>query len=226
MDIKDLKLEIIEAYGIKVYQDPKYFKFGVDAFCLANFTREFIKKKYDYIDLCSGTGIVGILTSKMLSIPNPIFVEINPYFVKINEKNLEMNDIEGKVYNEDLARLGEHCPRESIDFMTINPPYMLPNRGLKTRDTNIDLAKIERDDAFLEDVFSIAHKILRDKGQLFMVHRVERLADIFYQSRIHKMEAKTIQYIRNKGSSKASLVLIRFVKNSNRFLNNLDDYII
>lgn len=226
MDEKNLKLEVIESYGIKVYQDPKYFKFGVDAFCLANFAKNFIKKKNRYIDLCSGSGIIGILLSTMLDIEEKFFVEINPYSAEINEKNLEINGIEGKVINEDLVNLLEYFPRESVDFITINPPYMMADRGLNTRDASIDLAKIERDDSFLDDVFFMSHKLLIDRGQLFMVHRVERLADIFFSCRKNKMEAKTIQYIRNKGSSKASLVMIRFVKNSNKFLNNLDDYII
>lgn len=222
----NLVLEKIEKYDIGIYQNPKLFKFGIDAICLAEFTKKYVKKKEIYIDMCSGTGIVGIITSKALQIKKPIFIDFNQYFCEINNINLRYNDIEGKVFNLDIKELKEHFRRESVDFITINPPYMRANHGLKTRDRFIDLAKIELDDGFLENVFEIAFSLLKDKGQLFMVHRVERLVDIFNISRSKKMEAKTIQYIRNKGSKKSSIVLIRFVKNGNRFLENLNDYMI
>lgn len=224
--MKELVLEKIDRYGVEIYQNPSLFKFGVDAICLAEFAKNYIKNKDKYIDMCSGTGIVGIITSKMLQIQNPNFVEINPYFYDVNTFNLKHNNIEGRVYNIDIKDLKEHFERESVDFITINPPYMKTNHGLRTKDKFIDLAKIESDDEFLNHVFGIAFYLLKDKGQLFMVHRVERLVDIFSISRTNKMEAKTIQYIRNRNAKKASLALIRFVKNGNKFLENLNDYII
>lgn len=221
-----LVLEIIKKHDIKIYQDPKLFKFGIDAFCLAEFTEKYIRNKEKYMDICSGSGIVGIITSKINNIKKPYFVEINPYFCMINALNLKENYMDGEVINEDLCNLDEKFERESFDFITINPPYMKINHGLKTRDKFIDLAKIEKDEGFLENVFRKAFYLLKDKGQLFMVHRVERLVDIFYLSRAYKMEAKSIQYIRNRGAKKSSIVLIRFVKNGNKFLENLNDLII
>ncbi len=226
MDKTNLVLEKIEKYGIEIYQNPKLFKFGVDAICLAEFSKNFAKNKNTYIDMCSGTGIVGILLTRMLEIKNPIFVELNPYFADLNKLNLDHNALGGMVINCDIRDLSCEITRESIDFISINPPYMKPNHGLKTRDEFIDLAKIEGHEDFLEDFFKLAFYLLKDKGQVFMVHRVERLVDIFSIARMYKMEPKTIQYIRNKGASRASLVLIRFVKNGGRFLENLDDYII
>lgn len=224
MDIKDLNLEKIEKYDLQIYQDDRFFKFGVDAFCLAEFTKRFVKKKGRYIDLCSGTGVVGIIVSKLLDLDLAYFVELNPYYVQVNDLNIRTNGLVGEVINEDIRNLPYILDGYSFDFITINPPYMAASRGLHTSNIHKDLAKIEPDDKFLEDVFKVSHALLNDKGQLFMVHRVERLADIFIAARENRMEPKTIQYIRNKGSRKASLVLIRFVKNGNVFLDNLDDY--
>ncbi|MDO5026930.1 MAG: methyltransferase [Tissierellia bacterium] len=226
MDERRLVLEKIDKYGVDVYQDPKLFKFGLDAVCLAEFAKNYARNKKNYVDMCSGTGIVGILLSKMLNIEDPIFVEINPYFVEVNSLNLRHNSLDARVINTDIKYLDRYIAEGTVDFISINPPYMKANHGLKTRDKFIDLAKIEGDDNFLEDFFKIAFYLLKDKGQVFMVHRVERLVDIFSLARAIKMEPKTIQYIRNKNASKASLVLIRFVKNGGRFLENLNDYII
>ena len=226
IDINNLILEKIEKYGISIYQDPKYFKFSIDAFCLANFSKSFIKKEARYLDLCSGTGIVGILVSKSPFVNNPTFVEINPYFVAINKLNLQINKIQGRVVCEDIEDLSSLYPRDSFDAISINPPFMKAGHGLQTVNSYKDLAKIEGKEDFLDILFNEAFYLLKDKGELFMVHRVERLVDILEASRKHKMEAKTMQFIRNKNSRKASLVLIRFVKNGRRFLDNLDDYII
>ena len=226
IDISKLTLEEIDKYGISIYQDPKYFKFSIDAFCLADFAKRYIKKESRYMDLCSGTGIVGILISQSPFIDRASFVEINPYFVAINKINLQINRIEGDVVCRDIRDLSAHYPREYFDAISINPPYMKEGHGLKTINFHKDLAKIEGSEDFLAILFNVAFYLLRDKGELYMVHRVERLVDIFEASRKHKMEAKTMQFIRNKKSKKASLVLLRFVKNGGRFLDNLDDYVI
>lgn len=226
IDISKLTLEEIDKYGISIYQDPKYFKFSIDAFCLANFSKSFIKKETRYLDLCSGTGIVGILISQSSFVNNPTFVEINPYFVEINKLNLQINGIKGRVVCEDINELTSLYPRGCFDAISINPPFMKAGHGLQTVNSYKDIAKIEGREDFLDILFNEAFYLLRDKGELYMVHRVERLVDIFEASRRHKMEAKTMQFIRNKNSRKASIILLRFVKNGRRFLDNLDDFII
>ncbi|NLW52530.1 MAG: methyltransferase [Tissierellia bacterium] len=227
MDIEKLTLEIVEKFDIKIYQDSRYFKFGADAFALANFASKYIKQKkksINYIDMCSGTGVIGILISKIKNFDYVTYVEINEYAKDINKLNLEINNINGQILNTDLRKLPESLKIDTYDYITINPPYMRANHGLKTINGQKDLAKIESDDEFLNDVFKVAFALLKDRGELFLVHRVERMADILVSSRVNKMEPKTLQFIRNKGSKKASIMMIRFVKNGSRFLECIDDY--
>jgi len=226
MDIKNLTLEKIEKYDLEVYQDGDHFKFGIDAFCLARFCNRYVKKADTYMDMCSGTGIVGLLINRTIENNKSIYIEKNPYYCSINKLNLIHNNMAGQVYNLDIKNLRENFEDASVDYISINPPYMQYKTGLATRSLDKDQAKIEDSEDFLTQVFSSAFYLLRDRGQLFMVHRVERLVDIFIEARKNKMEPKTIQYIRNVGSKKASIVLVRFVKNGRKFLENLDDLII
>lgn len=229
MDIEKLTLERIEKYNIEVYQDSRFFKFGADAFALANFATSYVKRKKStirYLDLCSGTGIIGILMNRLNNFESTVFVELNDYAMRINQINLEINRIKGEVLNTDIRKLLDKLPIDSFDYITINPPYMRANHGLKTINEEKDLAKIEPDDDFLYDTFKIAFKLLKDRGELFMVHRVERMADIFECSRLNRMEPKTLQFIRNAGSKKASIMMVRFIKNGNKFLECIDDYVI
>ena len=225
--IKDLKLENIEKYGLKIYQDPRYFKFSIDAFCLANFTlANFHKSSPNYVDLCSGTGIVALIAEKMAGLGNFKAVEINEYAYKILLENLKINESTGSALNIDLRQWRDHIARESLDLITVNPPYAKLNAGLQTKNAHKDMAKIETFENFLHVLFSESYAMLKDRGSLFMVHRIERLADLFIEGRKNRLEPKTLQFIRNTGSTRSSLVLVQFVKNAGQFLKVLDDMVV
>lgn len=224
MDKSNIKLEKIEKYNINIYQDTEHFKFGIDAFCLAHFVNYQKNKKVRYIDMCAGTGIVGILTSKIQGLETVTFIEKNEYAANICQANIEKNDIKADLLIEDVTKLDQVLELDKYDLITINPPYMKQNSGLNTKTNLKDMAKIEQSIDFLDQVFRVSFRLLKDKGQLYMINRVERLVDIFNFSRKNRMEPKTIQYVRNKGSKKASLVMIKFVKNGSQFLQCLDDY--
>ncbi|MGF0039413.1 tRNA1(Val) (adenine(37)-N6)-methyltransferase [Peptoniphilaceae bacterium SGI.131] len=217
--------ERIEKYNLSILQDPAHFKFGVDAVCLANFSSTYCKKKVARVlDLCSGTGIVGLIYSRLTGLENLLFVEKEEVSYKLNFYNIGQNNIGAQVLNMDMFKLRLDENREAFDYILINPPYMKTSRGLSTKTQRKNMAKIEDDENFLEKIFSLAFFLLKDKGELYMVNRTERLADILALCRKNKMEAKTLQFIRNRGAKKSSLVLLRFVKNANEFLQVLEDY--
>ena len=66
----------------------------------------------------------------------------------------------------------------------------------------------------LEKIFKIAFKYLKNNGILYLVHRVERLDEIFYYSKVNKVNVKELQFIVTKDNNIPSLVLIKCVKNS------------
>ena len=51
-----------------------------------------------------------------------------------------------------------------------------------------------------------------------MVHRAERLADIFYEMRKNRIEPKRIRFVYSNMHSDCKLVLIEAVKNGKSFL--------
>lgn len=227
-DLKnDLKLEVIEKYGVSIYQDTNHFKFSIDAFCLAEFSKRYIKGKGRLIDLCSGTGIVGILIKKEKDDIDLELMEIQDYGCEICKLNLKENDLEAKVFKYDLREIGQDkFEYDKYDYITVNPPYMKSKSGLSTKTDKKDLAKIEPSDDFLKILFEKSFKLLKDRGQMFMVHKVERLVDILSIARQCRMEPKDIQFIRNQNSTRPFLMLIRFVKNAGHYLRINDDMII
>lgn len=225
IDEKFLKKEVIEKYGVTIFQDERYFKFGVDAICLARFADSFRKKKiFKYVDLCSGSGIVGILYSKFANNCPVEFVEKISLSFELNKFNANFNNLDYLIHNIDLVESSNFLEKYSYDYITINPPYMVKDRGLYTNSGIKNFAKIEQSEDFLEKIFLEVSKLLKDKGELYMVHRVERIVDIFDVCRKYGLEPKTLQFIRNEGAKKSSICLIRFVRNANRFLEILDDF--
>ena len=61
MELKDdERIDDLQFKNLKIIQNTKEFRFGIDAVLLSDFAKG-IKAKSTVIDLCSGTGIVAIL---------------------------------------------------------------------------------------------------------------------------------------------------------------------
>ena len=52
-----------------------------------------------------------------------------------------------------------------------------------------------------------------------MVHRPERLADLFYLLKKYKLEPKKLRFVQSFTNSKPKFFLIKATKNANSFLN-------
>mgnify|MGYP001327133951 FL=1 len=57
--------------------------------------------------------------------------------------------------------------------------------------------------------------MLKDKGKLYLVHRPNRLSDIFWTAREYGIEPKTLQFIHPKAQEAPNLVLLECVKGGN-----------
>ena len=60
--------------------------------------------------------------------------------------------------------------------------------------------------------------MLKDKGELYIVHRPERLVDLFVTMRKYKIEPKKIRMVYSNVNAVSKLVLVQGVKNSKPFL--------
>lgn len=241
MEINLNKNEIIEnipEYNLKIIQNNVFFKYGVDSIALAKFAASF-NTKNTIIDICSGSGIVGLVYLRLIEdkfIKNPnykkikkiYFLEKQKYFAELNEKNIKINDIKNaNIINLDIKdpNVINNISPNSVDIILINPPYYLASSSLKSSGIEKSIAKFE-DDNFLDHFFKLSKTILKDRGEIYMVNRPERLVDIFYISRKHKIEPKIMKNIISDPSKKHSLVLLKFVKNGNNFLKIEDPFII
>ena len=72
--------------------------------------------------------------------------------------------------------------------------------------------------ASLEDFIRISSYLLKDFGEFYMVHRPDRLVDIFYFMRKYNIEPKKIRFVYPNKNKKANIILIKGIKCGKPFL--------
>lgn len=221
------RIDDLEFKGLKIIQNCKGFCFGIDSVLLSDFAKN-IKKGANVIDLGTGTGIIPILLCGKTNLNKVVGVEIQPEVAEMASRSCKLNNLENKfeILNENIKNLDKIYERNSFDVVVTNPPYKKINTGVK----NIEKSKlISRHEVYAEfkDYIEISNKILKDNGEIYIVHRPERLTDILFYMREYKLEPKELRFVFSNIYSKPKLVLIKGVKNAKPFLdikNNLYIY--
>lgn len=201
------KTEDLGINGYKIIQNKNGFCFGSDAVLLAKFAR--IKKGSSVLDLCTGTGIIPILVYALCSPAKIAAVEIIPWVADMAQRTMRLNGLEDKisVVNADLADAPAIFGKRRFDAVTCNPPYM--NSGGGIINPNDDLA-VSRHEirCTLDGVVKSAADCLKIGGKLFMIHRADRLCDVFSTFRAHKIEPKRLAVVYPRSDRSANLILV------------------
>ena len=220
MDIKiniDESVDDLQLKGLKLIQKQQGFRFGVDAVLLSHFAN--IKNKHRVIDLCTGTGIVPFLAYGKYEPKEVIGIEIQEDMVEMANRSSLLNnttDIVKFVYGDlkDKALLDS---LGKFDVLTVNPPYKLNNAGIINPNDKLAIARHEVM-CTLEDVIIAARRLLKDNGRMFIVHRPERLADIFCLMRKYKIEPKRVRMVQPNTKKAANIVLVEGQRDGGAFL--------
>lgn len=219
IELKDNeRIDDLEFNGFKIIQNKNGFCFGIDAVLLSDFAKN-IKRDAYVMDLGTGTGIISILLCGKTKLKKIIGVEVQEDVCDMACRSSKLNKLNGKfdVINENILDLNNLYENGSFDAIVTNPPYKKKNTGV----VNDDVRKlISRHEilAELEDFIKVSSKLLKDKGEFYMVHRTERLVDIIFLMRKYKIEPKEIRFVCSRKDEEPKLMLIKGVKNGNSFL--------
>ena len=206
---------------MKIIQSKDGYKFSTDSVLLANFGKA--KASDKYLDLCSGSGVVAILFSWKNKIKESFVVEIQERLADMAKRSIEANNLNIKVINDDLINCLKHFEQESIDVITVNPPYNILTNDIE--ETEISIATHELKTS-LESIAMTAGKLLKFGGKLFMVHRADRIADIMFELKKCKLEPKKLQIVYPKVQKEPNLVLIEAKKGAKSGIKILEPLIL
>jgi tRNA1Val (adenine37-N6)-methyltransferase len=214
---EDESIDDLQLKGIKLIQKKGIFRFGVDAVLLANYT--VVRNRQNIIDLCSGTGIVPFILAGKTNANHITGIEIMDDMVEMANRSVQYNEMNGKIefIQRDLKDVSFLKTFEKADIVTVNPPYKLKNSGIVNNNDKNAIARHEIC-CILEDVIVAAKVLLKSSGRLFMIHRPERLADIFCAMRKYKIEPKRIRMVYSNYEKPPSMVLIEGLNNGGVFL--------
>lgn len=207
------RIDIIPGTNLKLIQDKNKFCYGIDAILLSSYAK--IKKNDLVLDLGTGTGIVALRIYDRYRPKKVYGIEIQEDMVEMARRSLKLNKLgeDGiEIINMDLKELSNKFERNSIDVITSNPPYMKEGGALLNPNKSISIARHEIY-CNIEDIIREASIVLKEeKGRLYLIHRPNRLVDIFYLGRKYRLEPKRVCFVHPREGKAANLVLIELVK--------------
>lgn len=212
---------------LKLIQEPDEFCYGVDAVILADFAAKHATGPIrNVVDLGTGTGVIPLILSHKTEAEFIAGLEIQEGSYRRAVRNAEINNLEDRVhfFKGDVKTAAKDVLRDlkgSMDVVTTNPPYMQGQEGLKCANSAKSIARHETT-AGLEDFFACAKALLKPRGDLFMVHRPSRLADICCFAREYGLEPKELCFVSPNVNRAANILLVHCVKGGGKQLRIID----
>lgn len=213
------RIDDLQYKELKIIQNTKGFCFGIDSVILSDFAKN-IKKGSKVVDLGTGTGIIGLLLCKKTELKEIVGVEIQKEVAEMATRSIKMNKLEDKfvILNTDINQIfaNKLLEKNQFDAIVMNPPYKEIGTG-QINDVDNKIISRHEIKATLSDFLRVASNLLKDKGEIYMVHKPERMPDIIQKMRENKIEPKEIQVVYPSKNADASLILIKGIKGANKF---------
>ena len=210
------RLDELHRKGYMIIQDPVGFCFGIDAVLLSAFATA--SKQDKILDIGTGTGIIPILMEARYG-GEYTGVEIQEIPADMAKRSVIYNNLEDKIEirHEDIKESYKTYGNRPFDVITVNPPYMIPGKGLVNPNSTKAISRHELKIEF-EDVVRISSHLLKTKGRFYMIHRPSRLVEIMTVMRKYKLEIKRIRMVHPFIDKEANMVLIEAVHEGGAFM--------
>ena len=182
---------------------PGTFPLSTDSMALADFVR--LPRQTRVLDLGSGCGTIGMLLCARDSGCTVTGIELDETAHTMALKNANVNRLQDRLCSicGDLTDLSVHTAAGSFDVCVSNPPYFAA--GFLSRTT--PQARHEQN-CSLDSLMASAAFALKFGGDFYLVHKPERLAEIFASACSHKLEPKRLCLLRHRENGPVSLVLV------------------
>ena len=193
-------IENLESVGKKMIVEEKGLKITEDAILLSEFMKKYFSRKRknlkgekSFLEIGAGQGIISLLLSELDIISKIFAVEIQEEVFAALKKNIEINDLNGKIIpiNENIKNVnGEY------DFIFSNPPYKKTSSGKMPENEMERISKYEIL-LTLEELILEIRRLLKNYGEFFVVVPNSRLNDVFrciYENRLNILSIKVNKY--------------------------------
>lgn len=207
------RIDGLPAQNIHIIQNPDMFAYSLDAILLAHFAGVKGKGRGLTVDLGAGTGAVGLFYAPKVTGQIKL-IEIQPELAEMAQRSVAMNDLTHRVQviQSDMKAIFDVIQPGSAETVLSNPPYFPLSDTTKTNaDQHYEIARHELT-IDLPGLAQVANKLLKNNGKFYMVHRPERLTDIFAAFTQRRLMIKRVQFVYGKADREANMVLIEAIK--------------
>lgn len=201
------RIDDLQKNGYRIIQDPKRFCFGMDAVLLSGFVR--VQTGETVLDLGTGTGILPILLEAKTPGKHFTGLEIQEDSADMARRSVTLNSLEEKIdiVTGDICDASKRFGASSFSVITVNPPYMTKDHGLRNEADAKTIARHEVS-CTLTDVLRESARILPHHGRFYMVHRPFRLAEILSEMREHGLEPKRLRLVYPFADREPNMILV------------------
>ena len=200
--------------GYSLIQKKDGFRFGTDAVLLSNFFNG--KKNAKVLEIGTGNGAIPVLLCAKDKITKMKAVEIQKEIAELAVRNIKRNNLEEKVeiVNIDVKDLGEG---NTYDYIISNPPYMVLD-GKEINEKDIKSIARHEIKLNLKEFVENAKRLLKPRGELFMVHKSYRFLEISEELGKCGFSVKRVKFVHYSKDKDSSIVLIearekKYIKN-------------
>jgi len=123
---------------------------------------------------------------------------------------------------ENFAKPASNGSAIKYDVVVSNPPYFKRNAAIPSATDGKFIARHETT-AVIADFIAAADRSLERGGDLYMVHRPDRLADIICELRSQRIEPKELQFVAPRAGEAPNIVLIHAIKGAGAELRLLPE---
>ena len=193
--------------GFTLEIPPGGFPLSTDSMVLAHFIK--LPRSAKILDLGSGCGTLGVLLCARDPACTVTGFELTEHAHRAAQENIRVNGLQSRMESicADLRQIPELLPQGSFSFCVSNPPYF--SGGPLSHRT--PLARRE-DGCTLAELLKSAAWALKYGGDLYLVHRPERLGEIIALSAPFRLEAKRLGLLRHAEGQRPSLILLQLRK--------------
>lgn len=208
------RLDDLQIKGYKIIQRPGRFCFGMDAVLLSSFAK--VKRHERALDLGTGTGILPILLEAKNEGARYIGLEIQEESADMARRSVEFNGLGDRIdiITGDIREASAIFGPASFQVITVNPPYMIGEHGLRNENEALYVARHEVL-CTLEDVLRESARLLAPRGRFYMVHRPFRLPEILAGMSKYGMEPKRMRLVYPRVEKEPNMVLVEGLRGGN-----------
>lgn len=199
------RLDDLMCNNFHIIQDPTEYCFTSDATKLGNFVKS--KKSDKVVDLCSGSGIVGIVVY-LNNGSNITFVEIQEHLADMCNRTIQLNNFKNmKVLNSPLQNIYKTIGNGEYDVVVCNPPYFKMEESSVTKEKESIAICKHQITVTIEEIIAEANKLLRFGGSFYLVNKESELVDLVCLLRKYNLEAKEIVVNTNNGKGNGTVFI-------------------